>query len=86
MESFIAAAREAGIEILGYVSSGHLDVPDDPAAVPRLTLRPCVVVASPEDADRALHLARTVVRHSIAARLLGDHIQIGVDVRPEAAA
>jgi hypothetical protein len=83
MESFIAAAEHADLGVLGYVSSGHLVVPDDPGAPPRLLLKPCVVVASADDADRALRLAQVVIRESIAGRLLGDHIQIGVDVRPE---
>ena len=35
MESFLAAARDADIEVLGYVSSGHLELPDEPGAAPR---------------------------------------------------
>jgi hypothetical protein len=85
MESFLAAARDADIRVLGYVSSGHLEVPDDPGAAPRLTLKPCIVVASMDDAERAALIATIVARKSIAGRLLGDNLRIGLEVQLESA-
>jgi organic hydroperoxide reductase OsmC/OhrA len=86
MESVLAVARKAGIEVLGYVSSGHLDIPDEPGAAPRLTLKPCIVVASADAAQRAALLSTTVARTSIAGRLLGNRLQVGLDVRLEPSA
>ena len=83
MESFLTAAREADLQVLGYVSSGHLDLPDDPALAPRLTLRPCVVVASLDDARRAAAMLTSVARESVAGRLLADHLHVGADIRME---
>jgi organic hydroperoxide reductase OsmC/OhrA len=86
MESFLAAAREADIEVLGYVSSGHLEIPDEPDAAPRLTLKPCIVVASVEEAERAALLSTAVARTSMAGRLLGNRLRVGLDVRLEPSA
>ena len=83
MESFLAAARDADIEVLGYVSSGHLDIPDEPDAAARLTLKPCIVVASVEEAERAERLSAAVARTSMAGRLLGNRLRVGLDVRLE---
>jgi hypothetical protein len=86
MESFLAAARSADIQVLGYVSSGHLDIPDEPGALPTLTLKPCIVVASAEEAERAVRLSGAVARTSIAGRLLGNRLHVGLDVRLEPSA
>ena len=86
MESFLAAARDADIEVLGYVSSGHLEIPDEPDAAPRLTLKPCIVVASVEEAERAALLSTAVARTSMAGRLLGNRLRVGLDVRLEPSA
>jgi hypothetical protein len=83
MESFLAAARKADIQVLGYVSCGHLDIPDQPGAAPSLTLKPCIVVASAADAERAALLSTAVARTSIAGRLLGNRLHVGLDVRLE---
>jgi organic hydroperoxide reductase OsmC/OhrA len=86
METILAAARQADIEVLGYVSCGHLDVPDEPGAAPRLMLRPCVVVASVDEAQRAALVFAAVAGTSLAGRLLGPCLQVGLDVRPEPSA
>jgi len=83
MESFLAAARKADIQVLGYVSCGHLEIPDELGAAPRLTLKPCIVVASADDAERAALLSTAVARTSIAGRLLGNRLHVGLDVRLE---
>ena len=86
MESFLAAARDADIEVLGYVSSGHLEIPDEPDAAPYLTLKPCIVVASMDEAERAVRLSTVVARTSMAGRLLGNRLRVGLDVRLEPSA
>jgi organic hydroperoxide reductase OsmC/OhrA len=86
MESFLAAARDAGIEVLGYVSSGHLEFPDEPDEAPRLTLKPCIVVASADEAERARRLTTAVAQTSMAGRLLGNRLRVGLDVRLEPSA
>jgi hypothetical protein len=86
MESILAAARDADIEVLGYVSSGHLEIPDEPGAAPRLTLKPCIVVASVDEAQRAALLSTAVAQTSMAGRLLGNSLQVGLDVRLEPSA
>jgi hypothetical protein len=86
MESFLAAARDADIEVLGYVSSGHLEMPDGPDAAPRLTLKPCIVVASVDEATRAALLSTTVAESSMAGRLLGNRLRVGLDIRLEPSA
>jgi hypothetical protein len=83
MESILEAARDADIHVLGYVSSGHLDVPDEAGAAPQLTLKPCIVVASIDDEQRARLLASAVARSSLAGRLLGPRLHVGLDVRLE---
>ena len=83
MESFLAAARDANVQVLGYVSSAHLELPDDSGDAPRLMLKPCVVVATIDDARRAALIASIVARKSVAGRLLGDRLHVGVDIRLE---
>jgi hypothetical protein len=86
MESFLAAAHKADIRVLGYVSSGHLEIPDEAGAAPRLTLKPCVVVATLDEAQRAARLSTAVAHASIAGRLLGDRLHVGLDIRLEPSA
>jgi hypothetical protein len=83
MESFLEAARAADIEVLGYVSSGHLELPDEPGEAPRLTLKPCIVVASVDEAKRAALLSTAIAETSMAGRLLGSRLRVGLDVRLE---
>src|SRR5262245_2053125 len=71
MDSFLAAAREVNLEVLGYVSSGHLE-PDDLHGTPRITVRPCVVVGSADDAARAQRICTGALQQSVVCRLLGD--------------
>jgi hypothetical protein len=75
-----------GIDVLGYISSGHLDVPDEAGAAPRLQLNPCVVVASVDEAQRKALLSTAVAEASLVGRLLGAHLQVGIDVRLEPSA
>jgi organic hydroperoxide reductase OsmC/OhrA len=86
MEAVLTAARHAGVDVLGYISSGHLDVPDEAGAAPRLRLNPCVVVASADEGQRAALLSTAVAEASLVGRLLGAHLQVGIDVRLEPSA
>lgn len=86
MEAVLTAARTAGVDVLGYVSSGHLEVPDERDGAPSLTLKPCVVVASADDAQRAALLSSAVAKASLIGRLLGAHLQVGIDLRLEPSA
>ncbi|HEX7794455.1 MAG TPA: hypothetical protein VF456_08905 [Vicinamibacterales bacterium] len=86
MEAVLTAARHAGVNVLGYISSGHLDVPEEADAAPRLKLNPCIVVASADEAQRKALLSTAVAETSLVGRLLGAHLQVGVDVRLEPAA
>jgi hypothetical protein len=86
MEAVLTAARNAGVDVLGYISSGHLDAPNDAGAAPRLKLNPCVVVASVNEAQRQALLSTAVAEASLVGRLLGAHLQVGIDVRLEPSA
>jgi organic hydroperoxide reductase OsmC/OhrA len=86
MEAVLTAARNAGIDVLGYISSAHLDVPVEADAAPRLTLNPCVVVASVDEAQREALLSTAGAEASLVGRLLGAHLQVGIDVRLEPSA
>jgi len=86
MEAVLTAARHAGVDVPGYISSGHLDVPDEAGAAPCLTLNPCVVVASADEAQQAALLSTAVAEASLVGRLLGTHLQVGIDVRLEPSA
>jgi len=83
MESFLDAAREAELDVLGYVSSGHLDPADDLEPVARITLRPCVVVESADDAKRVERISKTAQQRCIVSRLLGDRLRVRVGVQLE---
>jgi organic hydroperoxide reductase OsmC/OhrA len=86
MEAVLTAARDAGVDVLGYISSGHLDVPDEAGGAPRLSLNPCVIVASVDEAQRAALLSTAVADASLVGRLLGGRLQVGIDVRLEPSA
>jgi|KBSMisStaDraftv2_1062788.scaffolds.fasta_scaffold435184_2 organic hydroperoxide reductase OsmC/OhrA len=80
MTTLLGLARDAHVQVLGYVSKGRLqarDVGESPAVV----LMPCVVVASEDDVSHIMRLSNNVTRESIVARLLGDRLRVTLDVR-----
>ena len=81
MSTLLALARDAGIDVLGYVSKGQLHGRSDNDESPAIVLMPCVVVGSDEDAARVRRLVSTVTRHSIVAKALGERLSIALDVR-----
>ena len=81
MSTLLALASVAGIAVLGYVSSGHLDIPGDGRGAPSISIFPCVVVESERDAERLTACARQAEKESVVARLLGSRMHVSVDVR-----
>jgi organic hydroperoxide reductase OsmC/OhrA len=81
MSTLLALARAEGIEVLGYVSNGQLQVPDDPQAPLSILLTPCVVVLTDTDAERIRGLARRAREESVVARTLGRGLTVALDVR-----
>jgi hypothetical protein len=81
MTTLLALAREAGVEVLGYVSTGHLRAKAVNGEAPSIALTPCVVVASAADAACIGRLAHNVTRESIVAKLFGERLRFTLDVR-----
>jgi organic hydroperoxide reductase OsmC/OhrA len=81
MSTLLALARADGVDVLGYVSSGQLHVPDDPQAALSILLTPCVVVLTDGDAERIRELARRAREESVVARTLGHGLTVALDVR-----
>lgn len=48
---------------------------------PTLSLTPCIVVATDDEARRVRRLVRQAVEKSTVARLLGDRLTVAADVR-----
>ncbi|MBZ5556246.1 MAG: OsmC family protein [Acidobacteriia bacterium] len=81
MSTLLSLARAEGIEVLGYVSSGQLHVPDDPHAALTVLLTPCIVVLADGDTERIRALARQAREESVVARTLGPGLTVALDVR-----
>lgn len=76
MTTFLHLAAEEGLEVLGYLSSGSLEVPSDPDEVPRVVLAPCIVLARDGDADAAHRLCLQGQRQSPVCRTLGRRLHL----------
>jgi organic hydroperoxide reductase OsmC/OhrA len=81
MSTLLALASVEGIAVLGYVSSGHLEIPDDARLAPLVSLSPCVVVGSERDAHRVAVCAKQAEKASVVARLLGSRVRVNLEVR-----
>ena len=81
MSTLLTLALDAGIDVLGYVSTGRLHVPPEPLSRPTLSLAPCIVVATDDEARRVRRLVGQAVEASTVARLLGDRLTVAADVR-----
>ena len=81
MSTLLTLASAADIAVLGYVSSGHLDMPGDVRLAPSVSLCPCIVVATERDAERVAACAKQAEMESAVARLLGSRVQISLEVR-----
>lgn len=81
MSTFLSLAYVSDLEVLGYVSSAHLERPAAPRAAPSVSLAPCIVVTSAGDASRARELVAETSEQSVLARLLGSRLKVAADVR-----
>jgi len=79
MTTLLRLAREAGIDVEGYVSSARLrETAGEP---PEVALAPCVVVESDEDRERIEELWPQALELSPTVLLLGTHLQVEPTVR-----
>jgi len=76
MTTFLHLAAEEGLQVLGYVSSGRLEVPPDPEEVPRVVLAPCIVIARNDDTHAARRLCHQGRRQSPVCRTLGRRLHL----------
>lgn len=81
MSTFLSLAYAAGLEVLGYVSNARLEHASHSAALPFISLAPCIVVGSAIDVTVARELAGAAARESVVARLLGARLRVTPDVR-----
>jgi len=82
MSTLLALARAEGVDVLGYVSNGQLQIPDDPQADLTVLLTPCIVVLTDADAERIRALARRARSESVVARTLGTAgLTVALDVQ-----
>lgn len=80
MSSLMALALADGIDVLGYVSNGRLEIVKERSA-PSVTLAPCAVVGSRREATRLAELGRQARRESVTARLLGNRLHVALDIQ-----
>jgi organic hydroperoxide reductase OsmC/OhrA len=81
MSTLLQLAEAAGVSILGYVSISKLHVPMDRRSLPTITLTPCIVVASAEDADRVTELCQQASELCEVCRALQGRIQVAPDTQ-----
>lgn len=80
MSTFLALTADAGVTVLGYVSSGRLHATEDPSQAPSIVVTPCVV-CSDQDRSRVVRLAEQAKRESVVARALGGRLILELGVR-----
>jgi hypothetical protein len=76
MSTLLRLAEAAGVPILGYVSISRLHVPTGRRSPPTITLSPCIVVASTEDAGKVVELCQQVSEISEVCRALEGRLQV----------
>ena len=81
MRTFLRLAAEHGLEVLGYVSSGTVELSPDPTAIPSLILAPCIVIGWDEDLDSAVHLCQHALQASPVCRALGSRVRLAATVK-----
>ena len=86
LDTLLTAARELDVQLLGYVSSAHYEPSPDGRIASKITLRPCIVVASALDAGRAERALQSAVARSVVGSLLGDRLQLHSDIQLESVA
>lgn len=80
MATFLQAADEAGLQVMGYVSAAEAVMDHDPSARLSILVRPCIVVGREEDRHRVQRLAVETLGRSPIARALGESLRIHAEV------
>jgi organic hydroperoxide reductase OsmC/OhrA len=86
MRTFLDLAQGNQLEVRGYVSTIHLEVQPDPTDGPRVTICPCVMIASADRIADARHLCGEAVRQGSITRLLGARLCVDCEIRTIAGA
>jgi organic hydroperoxide reductase OsmC/OhrA len=81
MSTLLQLATVAGVSILGYVSMSKLHVPTDRRLLPTITLAPCIVVASTEDADKVAALCQQASDLCEVCRALQGRLEVVPDTQ-----
>jgi organic hydroperoxide reductase OsmC/OhrA len=80
MASFIAAAEEEGLEVLGYMSSAATESEVGGRPVLRVVVRPCIVVSCEPDVARAHALLSRAIERSPVAKALAAALSVDPEV------
>jgi organic hydroperoxide reductase OsmC/OhrA len=81
MSTLLRLAEAAGVIILGYVSISKLHVPADRRSPPTISLTPCIVVASTEDANKIDELCQQASELCDVCRALQGRLQVAPDTQ-----
>jgi hypothetical protein len=81
MSTLLQLAEAAGVFILGYVSICKLHVPTDLRSLPTITLTPCIVVASTEEANKVSALCQQASELGEVCRALQGRLQVVPDTQ-----
>jgi organic hydroperoxide reductase OsmC/OhrA len=81
MSTLLQLAETAGVPVLGYVSISKLHVPTDRRSLPTITLAPCIVVASTEDADKIATLCQQASDLCEVCRALQGRLEVVPDTQ-----
>ncbi len=81
MSTFLSLAYVSRLDVLGYVSNARLEHAGAHASSPSISLAPCIVVRSEEDAAQARGLVHEASRESVLVRLLGSRVRLAPEVR-----
>ena len=81
MIALIQLAQSADVPILGYVAIAKLCVPVDPREIPHVTLNPCIVVGTPDDATKAAALATEAAESSEICRIFRGRLLVNPDIQ-----
>ncbi len=80
MSTYLRVAEQTGLTVLGYVSTAWTQVPSDPKAATLVTVCPCIVVATEEDAVNARRVRDEALLRSPVCRALGDRLTVEATV------
>ena len=81
MSTLLQLAESARVSVLGYVSICKLHVPIDRRSLPTITLTPCIVVASTEDANKVATLCQQASELCEVCRALQGRLEVVPDMQ-----